>query len=147
MGAEKLPLVDLKGAMPLPALDTESAIRTGVVLGAAGGVERILEGLRPTPTCPVFLTGADAALLSPHLRVPHRVHGGLGLLGVALALRRSPPPPRSGVSGPWRARCASSGGGRCFDPGAGLDRVADVLIRDGESWPRWARSRRRVPGP
>lgn len=22
-------------------------------------------------------------------------------------------------------------GGRCFDPGAGLDRVADVLIRDG----------------
>ena len=33
-GAEKLPLVDLKGAVPLPALDTESAIRSGVVLGA-----------------------------------------------------------------------------------------------------------------
>lgn len=93
VGAEKLPLVDLKGATPLPATDTESAIRSGVVLGAAGGVERLVEGLRPTPTCPVFLTGADAALLAPHLRFAHRVHGGLGLLGVALAVRRAPPGP------------------------------------------------------
>ncbi|MBL9087705.1 MAG: type III pantothenate kinase [Planctomycetia bacterium] len=99
VGAEKLPLVDLKGAVPLPALDTEAALRSGIVLGAAGGVERILEGLRPDPACPVFLTGLDAALLSPHLRVPHRVHLGLGLLGVAAALRRSPPSPGQGLIG------------------------------------------------
>ena len=91
--------IDLKGAVPLPALDTEAALRSGIVLGAAGGVERILEGLRPDASCPVFLTGLDAALLSPHLRVPHRVHLGLGLLGVAAALRRSPPSPGQGLIG------------------------------------------------
>ena len=99
VGADKLPLVDLKGATPLPADDTESAIRAGVVIGAAGAVERIVEGLRPSPSCPVFLTGADAAILAPHLRIPHRVHGGLGLLGVALAIRRAPPMPGQGTIG------------------------------------------------
>lgn len=99
VGAEKLPLVDLKGVTPLPATDTESAIRSGVVMGAAGAVERILEGLRPDPAAPVFLTGLDAAVLSPHLRVAHRVHGGLGLLGVAIAIRRSPPAPGHGLLG------------------------------------------------
>ena len=96
-GAEKLPLVDLKGAVPLPALDTESAIRSGVVLGAAGAIERLIEGMGAPPGTVVFLTGAEAALVSPHLRVPHRMHGGLGLLGVALAIRRAPPGPGAGI--------------------------------------------------
>jgi type III pantothenate kinase len=99
VGAEKLPLVDLKGAVPLPATDTESAIRSGVVVGAAGAVERIVEALRSDASTPVFLTGADAAVLSPHLRIPHRVHGGLSLLGVALAIRRAPPLPGQGLIG------------------------------------------------
>ena len=97
IGAEKLPLVDLAGATPVPAPDTETAIRAGVVIGAAGAVERLVEGMRPTPNCPVFLTGADAPLLSPHLRFAHRMHGGLGLLGVALVLRRAPPGPGAGL--------------------------------------------------
>lgn len=96
-GAEKLPLVDLKGSVPMPALDTESAIRSGVVLGAAGAVERLIEGLDAPTGAVVFLTGAEASLLSPHLRVPHRMHGGLGLLGVALAIRRAPPTSGSGI--------------------------------------------------
>ena len=96
-GAEKLPLVDLKGACPNPALDTESAIRSGVVLGAAGAVERLIEGLGAPAGTVVFLTGAEASLLSPHLRIAHRTHGGLGLLGVALAVRRAPPGPGSGI--------------------------------------------------
>lgn len=99
VGAEKLPLVDLKGAVPLPATDTEAALRTGIVLGAAGAVERLVEGLRGDAATPVFLTGLDAAVLAPHLRVPHRVHGGLGLLGVALAVRRAPPGPGAGLGG------------------------------------------------
>lgn len=99
VGAEKLPLVDLKGATPLPAGDTETAIRSGVVIGAAGAVERFLEAMRPNPSTPIFLTGADAALLSPHLRPAHRVHGGLTLLGIALAIRRSPPVPGAGMIG------------------------------------------------
>lgn len=97
VGAEKLPLVDLKGVVPLPALDTESAIRSGVVLGAAGAVERLIEGMNAPAGAVVFLTGADAPLLSPHLRVPHRTHVGIGLLGVALAVRRAPPSPGSGI--------------------------------------------------
>jgi type III pantothenate kinase len=99
VGAEKLPLVDLAGPTPLPAPDTETAIRAGVVLGAAGAVERLVAAMRPTPTCPVFLTGADAPLLASHVKFAHRVHGGLGLLGVALALRRRPPSPGAGVIG------------------------------------------------
>jgi type III pantothenate kinase len=100
IGAEKLPLVDLKGATPVPATDTESAIRSGVVLGIAGGVERLVEALRGDHATPVFVTGADALVLAPHLRFAHRVHGGLGLLGVALAVRRAPPGPGAGLAGP-----------------------------------------------
>jgi type III pantothenate kinase len=99
VGADRLPLVDLKGDTTLPALDTETAVRAGVVIGAAGAVERLVEAERPDPSTPVFLTGADAPALSPHLRFPHRIHGGLGLLGVAIALRRSPPSPGHGQIG------------------------------------------------
>jgi type III pantothenate kinase len=99
VGADRLPLVDLKGAVPLPAPDTETAIRAGIVVGAAGAVERLVEAMRPDPATPVFLTGADAAILSPHLRLVHRVHGGLGLLGVAIAVRRAPPSPGHGLIG------------------------------------------------
>jgi type III pantothenate kinase len=91
IGTAGLPLVDLKGPTPSPAPDTETAIRLGVVVGAAGAVERLVESMRPSPSCPVFLTGADAPYLAPHLKIAHRTHPGLGLLGIALALRRSPP--------------------------------------------------------
>jgi type III pantothenate kinase len=100
IGAEKLPLVDLVGAVPVPALDTETAIRAGIVIGAAGAIERLVEAMRPALGCPVFLTGADAAILSPHLRFPHRIHGGLGRLGVALAVRRAPPGPGASIGAP-----------------------------------------------
>jgi type III pantothenate kinase len=99
VGAEKLPLVDLAGPTPLPAPDTETAIRGGIVVGSAGAVERLVSAMRPTPSCPVFLTGADAPLLGAHVKFAHRVHGGLALLGVALALRRAPPSPGAGVIG------------------------------------------------
>jgi type III pantothenate kinase len=91
IGAAQLPLVDLRGPVETPAKDTETAIRAGIVVGAAGAVERLVESMRPAATCPVFLTGADAPALSPHLRMAHRHHTGLALLGVALAVRRAPP--------------------------------------------------------
>jgi pantothenate kinase type III len=72
-------------------------LRAGIVVGGAGAVERLVEAVRPSPSAVVFLTGADAAALAPHLRLTHRVHGGLGLLGVALAVRRSPPGPGAGL--------------------------------------------------
>jgi pantothenate kinase type III len=99
VGAEKLPLVDLHGEVPVPAPDTETAIRSGIVLGAVGAVERLVGAMRPTPSSPVFLTGADAPFLAPHLKVSHRVHGGLALLGIAIALRRAPAGPGAGLIG------------------------------------------------
>ena len=75
----------------MPAKDTEPAIRAGLVLGAAGAVERLLAASGVADETPVYLTGADAAHLEPHLQRPVRVHPGLGILGVALAVRARPP--------------------------------------------------------
>ena len=90
-GTARLPEVDLKGPLSMPALDTEAAIRSGIILGAAGAIERLLVTAGIRPETPLYLTGADAALLAPHLGRPHRLHPGLGLLGIALAVRSHPP--------------------------------------------------------
>lgn len=90
-GTARLPLIDLKGDAGMPARDTEPAIRAGLLLGAAGGVERLLDAAGVGAAMPVYLTGADAPHLEPHLTRSVRVHPGLGILGVALAVRASPP--------------------------------------------------------
>lgn len=90
-GTALLPEVDLKGPVAMPARDTESAIRTGLVLGAAGAIERLLAEAGALAQAPLFLTGADAPYLAPYLTRPARLHPGLGLLGVAVAVRRHPP--------------------------------------------------------
>ncbi len=87
-GTALLPEVALEGPLVMPALDTETAIRTGLVLGAAGAVERLLVEAGIPASRPLFLTGADALLLAPHLGRTHRLHPGLGLLGIALAVRK-----------------------------------------------------------
>lgn len=85
----RLPVVDLEGGVEVPARDTETAIRTGVVIGAAGAVERILKEFgRPRVT--VFLTGTNAPLLEPRLALTVRRHPGLGLYGAAKAAGRAP---------------------------------------------------------
>lgn len=90
-GTARLPLVDLAGDAAMPARDTEPAIRAGLLLGAAGGVERLLSAAGIADDTPVYLTGADAPHLEPHLARTVRGHPGLGILGVALAVRASPP--------------------------------------------------------
>ncbi len=90
-GTARLPLVGLPGAAGMPAKDTDTAIRTGVLVGAAGAAERLLSDAGIGEDVPVYLTGQDAQHLQPHLRRPVRVHPGLGILGVALAVRASPP--------------------------------------------------------
>jgi len=83
----RLPVVDLKGAVEVPAKDTETAIRTGVVLGAAGAVEHLVRRFGREDAV-VFLTGNDAPLLAPRLEISHRTHPGLGLYGAAIAARK-----------------------------------------------------------
>lgn len=71
-GTDLLPAVTCEGANPLeiPGRDTVSAMRTGVMLGLSGGIDRLIEkyseGLASPPH--VFLTGGDAATLEPLLR-------------------------------------------------------------------------------
>lgn len=83
----RLPVIDLKGAVEMPAPDTERAIRAGVLLGAAGGVERLLREAGVADAV-VYLTGQDAPFLEPHLGLTVRRHPGLGLFGAAEAMRR-----------------------------------------------------------
>lgn len=82
----RLPVINLEGVVEVPARDTETAIRTGILEGAAGAVERLL-GRFGSGDATIFLTGNDAGLLEPRLQRPTRRHPGLGLLGAALAAR------------------------------------------------------------
>ncbi len=90
-GTALLPRIALPGEAVMPAPDTERAIRAGILLGAAGAVERLLEEAGLGSQVPVYLTGQDAPHLQPHMRCAVRVHPGLGILGAALAVRARPP--------------------------------------------------------
>lgn len=90
-GTALLPRVALAGEATMPARSTEVAIRAGLLVGAGGAVERLLEAAGLDPAAPVYLTGQDAQHLAPHLRRDVRLHPGLGLLGAALAVRAAPP--------------------------------------------------------
>jgi type III pantothenate kinase len=87
-GTARLPVVDLTGDVSMPAPDTETAIRTGILLGAAGAVSRLLQAADAADST-LFLTGQDATLLEGRLDRPARRHPGLGLLGAAEAARRA----------------------------------------------------------
>jgi type III pantothenate kinase len=87
-GTALLPVIDLKGLVEMPARNTETAIRTGVLLGAAGAVERLVDAFGREDAV-LFVTGQDAPLLTGNLRLKHRTHPGLGLLGAAVAVRRA----------------------------------------------------------
>jgi pantothenate kinase type III len=90
-GTAQLPIVDLTGNVEVPGRDTEGALRAGLLVGAAGAVERLVRDSRLPEGVPVFLTGQDAPLLAPHLSIPHRVNQGLALYGIAVAVRRALP--------------------------------------------------------
>lgn len=75
-GTDRLPDVASESLTPLeiPGRDTTAAMRTGVILGVAGAVDRLIE--RYSDLCDerpqAFLTGGDAVSLKPLLR--HPVH-------------------------------------------------------------------------
>ena len=93
-GTAKLPVVELAGETGMPGKSTETAIRSGLLLGAAGAVTRLLADAGVGPQVPLYLTGQDAPHLAPHLDRPTRPQPGLGILGVALAVRSAPPTKR-----------------------------------------------------
>jgi type III pantothenate kinase len=82
----QLPLVEVKKLPEIPARNTADAIEAGVLHAVLGGIERVLQFLFSEHTnALVYLTGGDAALLSPLLVMPHLVEPLLTLDGIRLA--------------------------------------------------------------
>lgn len=64
-----LPLVDAYGDTPVAGLSTETAIRSGVVLGLADEITETFRRYGDAYGCGrLLLTGGDAALLAPHIK-------------------------------------------------------------------------------
>lgn len=86
-GTDLLPDVAKDAFVPLeiPGRDTTAAMRTGVMLGVAGAIDRLIE--RYTELCAdrprVFLTGGDAAALEPLLGHSATHCDGLVLSGLS----------------------------------------------------------------
>ncbi|MBL8766363.1 MAG: type III pantothenate kinase [Planctomycetes bacterium] len=85
-----LPRVDVAPGAPVPALgrETHAAIRSGVVRGTAGLVDRLIADLAPNDSA-VVVTGGDAALLVPFLATRVDVEPDLALIGIALGVERA----------------------------------------------------------
>lgn len=65
----RLPLVSPDGDLPVMGYDTDTAIRSGVLLGLIGEIKGCIARLSEThPNLSVFLTGGDAPKLFPHLQ-------------------------------------------------------------------------------
>lgn len=64
----RLPLVDADGDMPVMGYDTQTAIRSGVLLGLLGEIRSCIATLKMShPGLTVFLTGGDGKLLHSRL--------------------------------------------------------------------------------
>ena len=64
----RLPLVDADGDTPVMGYDTQTAIRSGVLLGLLGEIRSCIAALRMSyPALTVFLTGGDGSLLHSRL--------------------------------------------------------------------------------
>lgn len=97
-GTDALPLLDPGEAtqdatsLAIPAVDTVSAIRSGILCGTAGAIDRLIQlslasgsasseqvGTEQAGTAQVLLTGGDGARLSSLLQSPHTVNNRLVL--------------------------------------------------------------------
>ncbi len=85
----KLPATELTAPDRVIGRRTEDCIRSGVVYGAAEGVDGIVRRIKgewPTPRVPlVVATGGLAHLIQPHCREVERLEPDLTLVGLRLA--------------------------------------------------------------
>ena len=84
----RLPLVEINDDIRLPGRDTESAMRAGVIIGAAGAADLIGERITEAVGIkgPWFITGGYSALIAKWMRhktiiVPHLTLEGLAEAG------------------------------------------------------------------
>lgn len=81
-----LPEVDFEQDVVGIPKSTPDAIRTGILLGAAGSIDRQIERFAESAgmsAVEVILTGGDSTVIGPYLLVKHRVTGDLLAWGMA----------------------------------------------------------------
>ena len=88
-----LPEVNLEAPASAVGRDTRECIRAGVLFGAAGAVDRVVEELSDAAdrSPRVVLTGGDAHVLSPFLKSTHDSEPDLVLHGLAYAFGKRKP--------------------------------------------------------
>jgi type III pantothenate kinase len=90
VAAAVLPQVSPNGPTPLPGDSTETCIRSGVLFGIAGGIQKIVSHYRLTfPDALVFATGGDWHYLSEHIDPDIVFDDDMTLIGIALSERFS----------------------------------------------------------
>lgn len=79
-GTDALPALQLSqfaagsaAELPIPAIDTVAAIRSGIMLGCAAAIDGLIGHSLTAEPHQVVLTGGDAARLSPLINQPHVV--------------------------------------------------------------------------
>ena len=89
----QLPLIEILASEPsLPGSNTLLAMEAGIFWTLVGGVRQIIERMARDSTVEprIFVTGGDAARLSPFLLLAHRLWPEMTLEGVRLAAERLP---------------------------------------------------------
>jgi type III pantothenate kinase len=83
-----LPPIDLEGPSIVPAPSTEDAIRAGLLRGAAGAVDRLVEETREalSSQAPVIGTGGEARLIAPLTKTVREIEPALTLEGLVRAV-------------------------------------------------------------
>jgi type III pantothenate kinase len=86
--AALLPKIGLDGPCDVPAANTEDAMRSGLLKGAAGAVDRLVEETRASlgGGTPVIGTGGEAALIAPLTRTVREIEPALTLEGLVRAV-------------------------------------------------------------
>ncbi|MCX8070748.1 MAG: type III pantothenate kinase [Thermodesulfovibrionales bacterium] len=91
MKTSKLPLIKIDDNFNYTCIDTESAIKTGVIIGTAGAVERILKDIEKVNRfkLKLLLTGGCSSLMSKYLRRAHLLKTNLIFEGLRLIYLRN----------------------------------------------------------
>ncbi len=83
-----LPPIDLEGPSSVPAPNTEDAIRAGLIRGAAGAVDRLVEETRKklNVEAPVIGTGGEARFIAALTKTVREIEPALTLEGLVRAV-------------------------------------------------------------
>jgi pantothenate kinase type III len=74
------------GPTPLPGDSTETCIRSGILFGVAGGIQKIISHYHTiSPNAHILATGGDWPYLSGLIDMPISFNKDMTVIGIALA--------------------------------------------------------------